>query len=227
MSMLWVAVLVIAGPTSQPAAPSGAAALSPPSSPSNSPVEKPAALRSGRALGEAVHAALKRWARANEKDADAAAREFLVLYKELRADTRLPGADRDELRAKVRGRLVRLSRMIAHRVARQKRLAQQQSGVVAKIGKAAGVLAQQAPAGAAGAAVAAPGPGGPNGADADYGQSLVDVIQTTIAPNTWDVNGGLGSIYYWRNQHALVIRATDEVHGFVGELLDQLDRAGH
>ncbi len=116
--------------------------------------------------------------------------------------------------------------MIARSVARQKRLAQQQPGAVAKIGKAPGVLAQAAPAGAAGVGMAAPGAGGPNGADADYGQSLVELIQTTIAPETWDVNGGLGSIYYWRNQHVLVIRATDDVHGFVGELLDQMDRAG-
>ncbi len=98
MSIVWVAVLVLAGPTSEPAAPSGALASA--SSTSNSQVEKPAALRTGRALAEAVHAALKRWARANEKNADAAARDFLVLYKELQADTRLPAADRDELRAR-------------------------------------------------------------------------------------------------------------------------------
>ena len=111
---------------------------------------------------------------------------------------------------------------IAAVVARQKRAAQQQPAVVATIGKPAAVL-EAAPA--AGAAPAAAGAGG--GANDDDGQNLVDLIQTTIAPETWDVNGGPGSIYYWRNQHVLVIRATDDVHGFIGELTDQLDAAGH
>jgi len=69
--------------------------------------------------------------------------------------------------------------------------------------------------------------GGSGGAQADdYGPDLVDLIQRTIAPSTWDVHGGPGSIYYWRPGRALVIRAADDVHDDVGGLLDQLQRAG-
>ncbi len=58
----------------------------------------------------------------------------------------------------------------------------------------------------------------------DYGQDLVDLIQRTIAPTTWDVNGGQGSIYYWSHGRALIIRQTDEVHEQIGGVLEQLGR---
>jgi hypothetical protein len=225
MSMVWIAVLMLGAPASDVG--TASAASSSQGLPATTKAQQAAApLRTGRALGEAVHAALVRWAHADEKTAASAAREFLVLYKELQADTRLPAPDRRELQAKVRGRLVRLSPMIARVAARRQGAARQQPATVATVGGPPAVLAQQAPAGGGGAALPGGGPNG-NGPDADDGWKLVDLIQTTIAPETWDVNGGLGSIYYWRNQHALVIRATDDVHGFVGEVIDQLQRAGN
>jgi len=52
----------------------------------------------------------------------------------------------------------------------------------------------------------------------------MDLIQRTIAPSTWDINGGPGTIYYWSPGRALVIRQTSEVHGEVADVLDQLQR---
>jgi hypothetical protein len=68
------------------------------------------------------------------------------------------------------------------------------------------------------------GLGGPNVGQqqADSGPDLVNLIQTVIAPRTWDVNGGPGSVVYYRNLQALVIRAPSEVHGQVGDALGQL-----
>ena len=60
----------------------------------------------------------------------------------------------------------------------------------------------------------------------DYGQELVELIQTVIRPETWDVNGGPGTIYYWYPGRALVIRQMGEVHEEIGGALDQLRRAG-
>jgi hypothetical protein len=57
---------------------------------------------------------------------------------------------------------------------------------------------------------------------ADSGPDLVSLIQTVIAPRTWDVNGGPGSVVYYRNLQALVIRAPSDVHGQVGDALGQL-----
>ncbi len=65
--------------------------------------------------------------------------------------------------------------------------------------------------GGAGNAAQAGGDGVP-----DNGQALVDLIHRTIHPDFWDVNGGPGTILYYRPLRCLVVRATDEVHGNVG-----------
>ena len=64
-------------------------------------------------------------------------------------------------------------------------------------------------------------------ANADDGQQLVNLIQTVISPKSWDVNGGNASIYYWQQQHAIVVRATGDVHGQISDALEQLNRANH
>ncbi len=60
----------------------------------------------------------------------------------------------------------------------------------------------------------------------DHSQELIDLIQRTIKPDHWDVAGGPGSMFYFRPLMALVVRATSEVHGDVGGLLEALRRAG-
>jgi len=51
---------------------------------------------------------------------------------------------------------------------------------------------------------------------------LINLIQTTIDPDSWDVNGGKGSIQFYSPLNVLVIRNTAEIHGNVGGTLDQL-----
>jgi hypothetical protein len=88
------------------------------------------------------------------------------------------------------------------------------------------VLAQQGVAGPAGQAAAGALAAAPQLAD-DYGPDLVDLIQTVIAPSTWERNGGPGSIYYYRPLRVLVIRQTAEVHGQIGETVGALRQAGN
>ena len=64
-------------------------------------------------------------------------------------------------------------------------------------------------------------------ANTDSGQQLVDLIQTVICPKCWDINGGACTIYYWQPQHAIVVRATGDVHEQISDTIGQLDRAGH
>ena len=45
---------------------------------------------------------------------------------------------------------------------------------------------------------------------------LIDLITTTIAPETWDIHGGTGSIFYYSNLRVLVISQTQEVHEKIG-----------
>jgi len=45
-----------------------------------------------------------------------------------------------------------------------------------------------------------------------------------IAPQTWDVNGGEGTIVYLGSRRVLVVRATDEVHEGLADVIGQLRR---
>jgi hypothetical protein len=235
MSTLWVAILVLAAsPGDQPAPDRATSAAAPAAQTAASP-------RTGAALREAAHEALRRWAKPGDKDADQAARDFLLLYQELLRDDQISKAQREELRLKVRGRLIALAQQISKRVAIENRLAKKNGAKPDAGPKPADILAQwgggMAP-GMGGAGMGRgpgmgggmmPGAGGGGGSSllGDSGQELVDLIQAVIAPHTWDVNGGPGSIKYWRPGLSIVVRASDEVHGQVGGLVDQLQRAGN
>lgn len=60
----------------------------------------------------------------------------------------------------------------------------------------------------------------------DNGPALVDLIRRTIHPESWDVNGGHGTIQYFYPLRCLVVRATREVHGEMGDLVQDLRGAG-
>ena len=56
------------------------------------------------------------------------------------------------------------------------------------------------------------------GADAN-GADLVDLIQKTVDPPSWEANGGIGTIMYFNNLRVLVVRQTGEGQENVGGLL--------
>jgi hypothetical protein len=58
--------------------------------------------------------------------------------------------------------------------------------------------------------------------DADVSEELIDLIQQTIAPASWDVNGGEGVAIFFAPKGALVVRQTDEVHGGLVDVVNQL-----
>ena len=228
VSQLLVAILAAAAPP-----PEGLVAAAGPASISPAVIsaeETQVAPRTGPELREAVRAALRRWARPTDAQADTAAREFVTLYKQLQADDQISRSQRGYLLAKVRTRLMRLGDQIARRVARTKRLAKAGQLKTDRIpeGKADS-LSQQAgdvAGGGASGLVGGPAFGGGPGQANDNGQALVELIQTVIRPASWDVNGGPGSIYYWYPGRAMVIRQTGEVHDEIGGVLEQLGRAG-
>ena len=68
------------------------------------------------------------------------------------------------------------------------------------------------------------GPGGMGGgAQADF-DSLIDLITTTIAPQSWDDVGGPGSIKAFPTNLSLVVSQTQDVHEQIADLLEQLRR---
>lgn len=133
--------------------------------------------------------------------------ELVGLYGELARDTKLARRDRERLRAGVRRRLLKIGTALARG---QQRAADDGNDSYST--------------GAAGDAPAGGGTGGLGGGAqaADNGQALVELIQSTVAPSTWDVNGGQGTIRYWAPMRVLVVRQTSEVHGEVGALVGGL-----
>ena len=72
-----------------------------------------------------------------------------------------------------------------------------------------------------------PGGGRPGGAgsgtNADF-DTLIDLITQTVAPATWDHNGGKGNIAPSPANLSLVVSQTQEVHEQIVDLLEQLRR---
>jgi general secretion pathway protein D len=68
------------------------------------------------------------------------------------------------------------------------------------------------------------GPGGwTGGAGPDF-DSLIELITTTIAPQSWQEVGGPGAISGYENNLSLVVSQTQEVHEQIADLLEQLRR---
>jgi len=65
------------------------------------------------------------------------------------------------------------------------------------------------------------GLGGGSGADFD---PIIDLITTTIAPQSWDDVGGPGSISGFDTNLSLVVSQTQEIHEQIADLLEQLRR---
>ena len=65
--------------------------------------------------------------------------------------------------------------------------------------------------------------GGGGAAIADF-DSLIDLIQTTIAPDTWDSVGGPSTIKEYRANLTLVVSTTTDIHEQIADLLASLRR---
>ena len=225
MSTLWIAVAILAVTPAEGDA-------SPETVLSANTAEKVRLVpfRTGIELRDGAREALRRWAKVSDKEATLAAGEFLVLYRELQADTEMARSVREPLRHKLRSRLMGLSTQIKTRAAVERRLARDKKPGSVKQAKQREVLGQvgfAGPAGGAGLPDAMRGAfGGANRAKDDYGEDLVELIQKTISPKTWDVNGGPGAIYYWRPGRALVVSAPGEIHDQIGDVLEQLGKMG-
>jgi hypothetical protein len=162
----------------------------------------PAPAREPHELRHDVRSVLQRTVPWMKSDPGRAAAALLPMFAALKCDTSLVKEERDRYAGIVRERLLKLERTLSK---------QASSSMVGSQGAAGRPTAINA-AGAGGAA------------NADYGRELVALIQHVIAPETWDVAGGNGVIMYYQPLHVLVIRQTDDVHGQVGGVFDQLRR---
>ena len=142
-----------------------------------------------------------------------------AMYHELRTDPRYPTSDAlEQMKTKIWSRLTKVKRELEIEQQRQAR-SESSAGDSAAAGTAE-QLAALSEASSAGAF-------GGQARQGDFGPDLVELIERTIAPTKWDVNGGPFTIVYYAPLHALVVRASSDVHGRVGGLLNGLRQAGN
>jgi hypothetical protein len=149
-----------------------------------------------------------------------------VLYQEIAAAEISPKEQR-ELQALVRNRLLRTSKALERQLQqkanppapRNRRLPPAPPPLAQVRPNAAGAGPNAAPARAnplAGPAAGVQPGGGWDAMTAQNAQQLIDLIQATIAPASWDVNGGPGTIMYFAPRQVLVVRQGGDVHEQVG-----------
>lgn len=179
--------------------------------------------RSLSAIQLDVHAALR--AEASTRRLGPNVPQVLRLINLHREFAAHPKRDKSEfltrLALRVRSRLENVRDHIQRRDSRSDRHVKRRTVPPTIVVPETQVLAQQfvVPGGAAQAQ-------GPGGAETiDYGPELVDLIQRTISPTTWDINGGNGSVVYFAPRHAIVVSAPANVHDQVGDVLGQLRAA--
>ena len=179
---------------------------------------KPAQSVPGRGFRGRTNNALKAPFPATSGERKAQAEKLLSLYKQIGEAKDVIPAERGRLHARLKSRLVRLADAIALDVKEARSASQSQTG------KQPSTAAQSsANRSSTGTDASSPSQtastGSHGGAPQDDGQALVELIQATIAPQSWDVNGGPGSIVYWPAWHVLVVRQTDDVHEQIGGVM--------
>lgn len=167
-----------------------------------------AAARSPSELVADVQATLRRLPRGTAP-VPADVERLVALHDALVADTALEPPRRRQLRVAVRSKLLELARVLARDGVAVRPAADARHApppILAQVGGAGGA----GPPGAAGAA-----------SEADR---LIELIERTIAPASWETNGGQGVIVYWRLGGALVVRQTGAAHEALDDLLGQMRR---
>lgn len=166
----------------------------------------------------------------------AAVRSMCRLHSEIVRDERYAASDKlKEYRAKLWSRLKKVQSEMKQRLARSADPADKQAAdQAAALAAADATTLAAADSLAASLAILDDAQGSPamllafggRAVPPDHGRDLVELIERTINPAFWDVNGGPGTVYYYAPLQCLVVRATTEVHGTVGAGLGALRAAG-
>ena len=167
-----------------------------------------------------VHAALKAQATAEAKDQDAAMRQLLDLYSGLKHSEDISDLLRKSMQRKLRLRLVRLHREV---VAKGEKAGDRVANGDAETELPESVATEEGPRIHAQNGFFGDAAGGGRNKE---GQDLAELIETTIARDTWVAAGGTGTIVYWAPGKALVVTNQGEVHDDLGDLIEGLRDAG-
>jgi len=138
--------------------------------------------------------------------------ELLNAAEALRHDEKVPQHERDKWRGLARVRLVEGADAMRRQLAKKDAA---QAGA-APAGADARISRQLPAAGGAVTGVTQ------QAADVVEAQKLIEIITTTVRPETWEDYGGQGVIRYWSLGSALIIYNTADVHERVGGFAGQL-----
>ena len=159
------------------------------------------------------------------KDRTQAVCDLVLLYQEISKDGRLATSEKlNRLRNRLRSRLRQVGKKLRREIARIERPDRPGPRSASRSARHSARKSLHVTSG--GQPYESRGSFGGGLQLADNGQALVDLIQRTIAPDTWDVNGGPSTIVYYAPRYALVVRAPAEIQRSVAGGLGGLRRAG-
>lgn len=165
------------------------------------PQAKPASIL--HAFREEVRQRMAESAGTRRPEPETVGPKLLDLYRRLETAAVLPKLERLRLLRLVGTRLHQVETTLARRLERAEK--------ASKASRGGAVLHQQLPDNSR--------QGSNRNAATTRGWALVELIRETVDPDTWDVNGGEGSMFYHHPVLGLVVRQTGEVHEHVGETL--------
>ena len=166
--------------------------------------------RGAYAIRKAIQAALREEARAKTiAEKSSKLRQLCLLYLEVVVHPKLHKTERNKQLNRLRSRLSRVSRELKKKIKQHRPIPERTTLAKSISSSSAKVVAQ----------------GGR--AQQDLAQELIELIQQTIAPKSWKVNGGNGVIVYYAPRQALVVSASLENHGNVAGLVKVLRKVGN
>lgn len=150
----------------------------------------------------------RRTSKRRRQSASEAVPELVALHEVLSGVDGLSAAEKQRMRAVIRGRLEWYEHRLRRELADAKRSVRRDASISrgTKLGGENEVASNAGP-GTLGAA------------------GLIELIQRIVNPPIWDVNGGPAGIGYFSPLQALVVRAPGEVHYQLGGTLEQVRRA--
>ncbi|GEM_PF-4210406 len=149
--------------------------------------------------------------RGNKHPPEQLIRRMLAAYRQTEQARGLTPARRRELQNILARRMLEQAKRMVRQAKREKRPWARSASLVG-VSYGRGKPAAPVRSASGGAAVL----------EQDQARQLIELIQRTICPDSWEVNGGRGTIYYYAPAHALVVRQRGEIHRQLQGLLRQL-----
>lgn len=156
----------------------------------------------GDDLAEECERAVRESAKRARPDPTEMVPRLVELYGRLNETTELGRSEATRLQSRIEFRLQQLQRTLKSTIARAERTAARSSQPVRS--RPSEEKSFAAPR------------------DVANARALIDLIQSTVAPESWEINGGHGSIRYYAPLKVLVIRQTTETHYQLRGTLKQL-----